>query len=323
MKRIITAGALAGAAALSLAACGSSTATSTTSVRPAAAASSPAAAATSESSCTVDCTNPVATGVSEWAAQVQAPLQQVSQDLSQIESDESNDPASLTVDGAQLTGDAQAALNEETDPAPVDNSGFVTAMNDYIAAGNDYSGDNSSGQQNVAQANQEIGEGTTALSSFDAAIGAANGGSSTAAPATTAPASSAAATGTTPAAAATGSCGSQMKVWYLQGGGKNQIAVDHGSWTYITVTANTLASQHAEAQGLLGSTLATGTAPPACDAVAAHAWATAMTDLGKAATLEKSTNTLSVVPAAVQDANAGFAALATVTAEGNKYAAQP
>lgn len=59
-----------------------------------------------------------------------------------------------------------------------------------------------------------------------------------------------------------------------------------------------------------------GGSPP-CDPVAAHAWATAMTDLGKAATIEQHT-TLSVVPAAVQDANAGYAALATVTAEGNK-----
>lgn len=79
-----------------------------------------------------------------WAAQVQAPLQQVEQ---QISSDESTNPASLTVDGAQLSGDAQAVLNDETDPAPVGNSDFLTAMNDYIAAGNDYSGDNSSGSR--------------------------------------------------------------------------------------------------------------------------------------------------------------------------------
>jgi len=115
-----------------------------------------------------------------------------------------------------------------------------------------------------------------------------------------------------------------MKLWYIQDGGKNQIAVDHGSWTYITVTATTVADIHAEAQGLLGAALeGARSGPPACDAVAAHAWATAMADLNKAATLEQAVTTVAPVPAAVQDANAGFAALATVTAEGNKYAAQP
>ena len=62
--------------------------------------------------------------------------------------------------------------------------------------------------------------------------------------------------------------------------------------------------------------------PPACDTVAAYAWSTAMTDIGKAAALEKASTTVAPVAAAVQDANVGFAALATVTAEGSKYAAQ-
>jgi len=186
------AGAMAGAAALSLAACGSS-ATSTTAASTASAASSPAASATSESSCSVDCTNPIATGASAWAAQVQAPLQEVLQDLSQISADASGDPASLTVDGAQLSGDAQAVLNDEIDPAPAGNSDFVAAMNDYIAAGNDYSGDNSSGQQNVAQAAQEVAAGNAAVNSFEAA----NPGSNSAIPATTVPASSAPVTSAT------------------------------------------------------------------------------------------------------------------------------
>ena len=287
----------------------------------AAAAPTPDPAATSESSCTVDCVNPIASGASAWAAQVQAPLQNVQQDLSQIASDESSNPANLTVDGANLTGDAQAVLNDETDPAPVDNSDFVAAMNDYIAAGNDYSGDNSSGQQNVAQADQEVAEGNAALKSFEAA----NTGSSTAAPATTASASSAAA-GTTPVAASTASCGTQMKLWYIQYGGKNQIAVFHGTWNGpggIT-TDTTLANLHAAGQALLGATLgAASGSPPACDAVAARAWKTAMTDLGEAGTIEQHVTTITVTPAATQDANAGFAALATVTAEGTKYAAQP
>lgn len=192
-------------------------------------------------------------------------------------------------------------------------------MNSYIAAGNDYSGDNSSGQQNVAQADQEVAAGNAALKSFEAANG---GSSAAAAPAITAPASSAAA-GTTPVAAATASCGSQMKLWYLQYGGKNQIAVFHGTWNGpegIT-TDTTLANLHAAGQALVGATLGpVSGSPPACDAVAARAWKTAMADLGEAGTIEQHVTTISVTSAAAQDANAGFAALATVTAEGNKYA---
>jgi hypothetical protein len=279
-------------------------------------------AATSESSCTVDCVNPVATGASAWAAQVQAPLQQVAQDLTQIASDESSNPASLTVDGANLTTDAQAVLNDETDPAPADNSDFVTAMNDYIAAGNDYSGDNSPGQQNVTQADQEVAAGDAALKSFEAANA---GSSAAAAPASTAPASSAA-PGTTPVAATTASCGTQLKQWYVQYGGKNQIAVFHQTWNGLAgiTTGTTLATLHAEGQALLGATLGSASgSPPACDSAAARAWKTAMTDLGEAGTIEQHVTTITVTPAAAQDATAGFAALATVTAAGNTYAAQP
>jgi hypothetical protein len=257
-----------------------------------------------------------ASGASAWAAQVQAPLQQVSQDLSQIASDESGNPADLTLDGANLTGDAQAVLNDEIDPAPVDNSDFVAAMNDYIAAGNDYSGDNSSGQQNVPQADQEIAAGNAAQQSFEAA----NTGSGATAPATTAPASLAA-PGTTPSPSTTASCGTQMTLWYIQYGGKNQITVFHETWNGpggIT-TDTTLSNLHAAGQALLGATLGPASgSPPACDAVAARAWKTAMTDLGEAGTIEQHVTTITVTPAAAQDANAGFAALATVTAEGTK-----
>lgn len=207
MKRTIAAVALAGTAALSLAACGSGAAAPAGTVTvPSASipsASSPAATATSVSNCTVDCTAPIASGANAWYAQVQAPLHEVTGDLTQISSDASGNPASLSGDGAELAQDAQAVLNEEIDPAPVDNADFAAAMNDYIAAGNDYSGDNSSGQQNTAQAIQEIGEGDTALNSFDAAIG---GSSATTAPASSAPAvatSAPAAAATTPAAPAT------------------------------------------------------------------------------------------------------------------------
>jgi hypothetical protein len=75
-------------------------------------------AATSESSCTVDCVNPIASGESGWLAQVQGALQNVQQDLTSISSDTSNNPDNLALDGAQLEGDAQAALDPNYDPPP-------------------------------------------------------------------------------------------------------------------------------------------------------------------------------------------------------------
>jgi hypothetical protein len=137
-----------------------------------AAAPSGEPAATSESSCTVDCVNPVASGESGWLAQVQGALQNVRQDLSAISSDTSGDPANLAVDGSQLAGDAQAALNPNDDPPPADNADWMTAMNDYVTAGEDYSGDNTNAQDNnPAQASQEITAGNAALASFNAANG--------------------------------------------------------------------------------------------------------------------------------------------------------
>lgn len=324
MKRTIAAAAMAGTAALSLAACGSSAAApaGTATIPP---ASSPAATATSVSSCSVDCTALIASGTSAWLAQVQAPLRQVSGDLTQISSDASSNPANLSLDGSQLAGDAQAVLNDEIDPASVGNSDFVTAMNDYIAAGNDYSGDNSSGQQNPAEANQEIGDGNAALQSFEAA----NGG---AAPATTPPASSAPAVAPsiTPSAAATASCAAQVKMWYLEStGGKTEISNFHASWAYITA-ATTVASQHAEAHGLDGAAL-TSSPLPACDDPA-HAWEAVMTDLGNAGNTEYlypghctiAGTPCGVSPAAAADAKAGFAELVIVAHEIDKYTpAQP
>ena len=145
------------------------------STAPAAASSTaPAAAAspTSESSCTVDCVNPVASGESGWLAQVQGALQNVQQDLSSISADSSADPEALTLDGSQLAGDAQAALDPNYDPPPADNADWVTAMNDYVTAGEDYSGDNVNSQGgNPAQASVEITAGNAALASFNAANG--------------------------------------------------------------------------------------------------------------------------------------------------------
>ena len=129
-------------------------------------------AATSESSCTVDCVNPVASGESGWLAQVQGALQNVQQDLDAISSDTSNDPENLSLDGSQLEGDAQAALDPNYDPPPADNADWTAAMNDYVTAGEDYSGDNMNEQDDTpAQASQEIASGNSALASFNAANG--------------------------------------------------------------------------------------------------------------------------------------------------------
>lgn len=129
-------------------------------------------AATSESSCTVDCVNPVASGESGWLAQVQGALQNVQQDLSSISSDSGGNPEELSLDGSQLEQDAQAALDPNYDPPPADNADWETAMNDYVTAGQDYSGDNMNSQgDNPAQASQEITAGNAALASFNAANG--------------------------------------------------------------------------------------------------------------------------------------------------------
>jgi len=129
-------------------------------------------AATSESSCTVDCINPVASGENGWLAQVQGALQNVQQDLDAISSDTSNDPENLSLDGSELEGDAQAALDPNYDPPPADNADWTAAMNDYVTAGEDYSGDNMNEQDDTpAQASQEIASGNSALASFNAANG--------------------------------------------------------------------------------------------------------------------------------------------------------
>jgi len=150
--------------------CGGSSAPSTAP----AAAPAPTAdpAATTESSCTVDCVDPIASGESGWLAQVQGALQNVQQDLSSISSDTSNSPDSLALDGANLEMDAQAALDPNYDPPPADNADWDTAMNDYVTAGEDYTGDNMNEQDdNPAQASQEITAGYAALASFNAANG--------------------------------------------------------------------------------------------------------------------------------------------------------
>jgi hypothetical protein len=128
--------------------------------------------ATSESSCTVDCVNPIPSGESGWLAQVQGALQNVQQDLSDVSSDASSNPNNLATDGSQLAADAQAALDPNYDPPPADNADWVSAMNDYVTAGEDYSGDNTNtADNNNAAAGQEISAGNSALASFNAANG--------------------------------------------------------------------------------------------------------------------------------------------------------
>jgi hypothetical protein len=129
-------------------------------------------AATSEASCTVDCTDPVASGESGWLAQVQGALQNVQQDLSSISSDTSSAPDNLSLDGSQLEQDAQATLDPNYDPPPADDADWMTAMNDYVTAGEDYSGDNTNEQDDTAaQGAQEITAANAALASFNAANG--------------------------------------------------------------------------------------------------------------------------------------------------------
>jgi hypothetical protein len=129
-------------------------------------------AATSESSCTVDCVDPIANGESGWLAQVHGALQNVQQDLGSISSDAGSDPNNLTVDGSELAQDAQAALDPSYDPPPADNADWVTAMNDYVTAGDDYSDENMNEQDDTpAQAGQEIAAANSALASFNAANG--------------------------------------------------------------------------------------------------------------------------------------------------------
>jgi hypothetical protein len=180
-----------------LAACGSSSSAPAATIHsPAGAVPASSAGATSEANCTVDCVNPVASTNAEWYAQVSGALGQVQDDLTSIQAD-ANSP-DLTVDGAQLAQDAQAALDTETDPAPIDNADFVTAMNDYVAAGNDYSGFNDSGTQNAAQAAQEVAAAQAAINSFNAAQ--SSGSSATTAPASSAPVTTAPAATTAPTA---------------------------------------------------------------------------------------------------------------------------
>lgn len=84
----------------------------------------------------------------------------------------SDNPSDLTLDGSQLETDAQAALDPNDDPPPADDADWVYAMNDYVTAGEDFSGDNTNeADDTAAAAMQEIEAGDATLASFNAANG--------------------------------------------------------------------------------------------------------------------------------------------------------
>ena len=128
-----------------------------------------------------------------------------------------------------------------------------------------------------------------------------------------------------PSAVPTGSCASQVKDWYLRFG-KTEIANFHAGWTAITAPGVPLATRRAEGQAMEGSALPgqnTDIPIPACDDPG-HAWATAMAYFVKAGSLVYNFPDGAIVPAAIQNAKSGFASLATVAAEIDKYTpAQP
>ena len=59
-----------------------------------------------------------------------------------------------------------------SDPPPADNADWVTAMNDYVTAGEDLSDDNTNeADDTAAEAMQEIEAGNATLASFNSANG--------------------------------------------------------------------------------------------------------------------------------------------------------
>jgi hypothetical protein len=152
----------------------------------------------------------------------------------------------------------------------------------------------------------------------------------TSAPSSPSPAPSVSAPATpvpsTPVAAATASpqasaadCAQASSQWYAAStGGQIEIEQLHNVWANIGA-ATVLSTQYAEGQALYLDTTtdgSTGAAPPACNSAALSAWTTAMHDLGQAGWLEYHSHTsLTLVPQAVTDANAGFSALSAVATD--------
>jgi hypothetical protein len=198
--------------------------------------------ATSESSCTVDCVNPIPSGESGWLAQVQGALQNVQQDLADVSSDASSNPNNLAADGSQLAADAQAALDPNYDPPPTDNNDWVSAMNDYVTAGEDYSDDNTNAaDNNDATAGQEISAGNSALASFNAANGDVLSGiiESAASP--------------TP----TGSAASPLGTWNVTYGAPAVVSITKSGSQYTIAATTTVNVQGSKCYLPVGTDLAT------------------------------------------------------------------
>lgn len=125
-----------------------------------------------------------------------------------------------------------------------------------------------------------------------------------------------------PSVSAIGTCASQVKTWYLASG-SSEIATFHHTWKFV-VNPGTLASQSASGQALyLSATPGQQPPMPSCGDPG-HDWALALGYLRNAGATEQHLRTLGVSPTAAQDAKAGFAALATVAGEIDKYTpAQP
>ena len=125
-----------------------------------------------------------------------------------------------------------------------------------------------------------------------------------------------------PSVGVAGTCASQVKTWYLASG-SSEIATFHHTWKFV-VNPGTLASQSASGQALyLSATPGQQPPMPSCGDPG-HDWALALGYLRNAGATEQHLRTLGVSPTAAQDAKAGFAALATVAGEIDKYTpAQP
>jgi hypothetical protein len=139
-------------------------------------------------------------------------------------------------------------------------------------------------------------------------------------PASASPSLPATVPASTPSTAA--SCGTQVKTWYLASG-SSEIATFHNTWKDL-IKQGTLASLHASGQAMyLSAVPGQQPAIPPCGDPG-HDWAVALGFFRSAGAIEQHILSIGVSPAAAQDAKAGFAALATVAGEIDKYTpAQP
>jgi hypothetical protein len=125
-----------------------------------------------------------------------------------------------------------------------------------------------------------------------------------------------------PSVGVAGTCASQVKSWYLASG-SSEIATFHNTWKVLT-KQGTVSSQFASAQALLlSATPGQQSAIPSCGDPG-NDWALALGYFRNAGATEEHMQSIGVSPTAAQDAKAGFAALATVAGEIDKYTpAQP